>query len=238
MRYILGIDTASAEGSVALAAEGRTLASLPLRPGEHSSGLSVAVDELLRGVPMALHHLAGLAVSKGPGSFTGLRIGLAWAKGVAMGRDLPLVLVSAHEAAAHAHRGRAPRIATLIPGERGQVEVAIWRGGERAVLVGGIATMAEEEAVAHAREVSRETDGAGGRRVDRGGAVALVPSTSKLARALEEDMEEGMALIPISALAPAVAEIGDRLLCSGERADPMSASPAYGRPPNARKPAR
>ncbi len=90
-RYVLGIDTAARLGSIALAANGTTLDSEPLAPGGHSNGLSSAAESL------------------------------AWAKGLCLGSGIKLVLVSGHEAAAHAHRGEGGLVATVLQGERGEV---------------------------------------------------------------------------------------------------------------------
>lgn len=119
-RYVLGIDTAARLGSIALSANGTTLDSEPLAPGGHSNGLSSAAESLLRARGIGWKDLAGIAVSEGPGSFTGLRIGLAWAKGLCLGSGIKLVLVSGHEAAAHAHPGEGGWIATVQQGERGE----------------------------------------------------------------------------------------------------------------------
>jgi len=77
MRYILGIDTAGVDGSVALAGDGESLSSEPLPPGGHSGILSEAVERLTKRRGISLGDLAAVGVSQGPGSFTGLRIGLA-----------------------------------------------------------------------------------------------------------------------------------------------------------------
>ena len=239
MRYILGIDTAGADGSAALAGEGKSLAWEPLPPGGHSGVLSGAVERLLDARGISLGDLAAIAASEGPGSFTGLRIGLAWAKGAALGRSLPLVLVSAHEAAAHAHRAGLRRIATLIPGERGRVEAALWEGGTRARLLWGPEPLSEGEAVERLLERARD---AGPPRADRSAAgaqaiLAVVPSGIRLAVEIENQVESGeVSLVPPAPLAPAVAEIGDRQFLEGRIADWAAASPAYGRAPNARRP--
>jgi len=65
-----------------------------------------------------------------------------------------------------------------------------------------------------------------------------VPATPKLAQSLaEEAAEESIAILAGRPLAPAVAALGSRLLDAGRAADLTLASPAYGREPNARKPA-
>jgi len=233
MRYILGIDTAGADGSVALAGDGRSLSSEPLPPGGHSGVLSAAVERLMKARGISLGDLAAVGVSQGPGSFTGLRIGLAWAKGLALGRSLPLVLVSAHEAAAHAHGTAGGRIATLVPGERGRVEAALWERGPSAKLVWGPEPLEEDEAVALLLERARAAGPSSARQI-----LALAPSNAKLSALLEGQMEsDGISLVPPAPLAPAVAEIADRLFLAGGIADWAAASPAYGRAPNARKPA-
>jgi len=232
MRYTLGIDTATGEGSVGLAGDGAALGCERLHPGEHSSGLSSAVHRLLDRQGISLERLAALVVSKGPGSFTGLRIGLAWAKGVAFGIDLPLILVGAHEAAAHAHRARSPLLATLIPAERAHVEAVLWSGGDRAALRWGPENIVEDDDL-----FPRLADEAGG------GPLAIAPSTPKLEAALRELLEDGpeairsaVTVLSGESLGPAVAEVGDRAFLEGKRDDLASASPAYGRAPNARKP--
>ena len=236
MRYILGIDTASADGSVALARDGEALASEPLPSGGHSGVLSAAADRLFRRGGVSPADLAAIGVSEGPGSFTGLRIGLAWAKGLALGRSLPLVLVSAHRAAAHAHRAGRGRIATLIPGERGRVEAALWSRGPAARLLWGPESFDQDSVVDQvlARAGEERTDGPDG-------ALALAPLSAKLSAALEDQLEDrsdrpGTSLIASVELAPAIAEIADRDLAEGRIADWASASPSYGREPNARRP--
>jgi tRNA threonylcarbamoyladenosine biosynthesis protein TsaB len=233
MRYILGIDTAGADGSVALAGDGESLSSEPLPPGGHSGILSEAVERLIRARGISLGDLDAVGVSQGPGSFTGLRIGLAWAKGVALGGSLPIVLVSAHEAMAHAYpAGRGP-IATLIPGERGFVEAALWERGSGAKLVWGPEAVDEDDAVARVLEQVRSQG-----RPSSAPILALAASGPRLAAALEAQIDlKGVSLVAPVPLGPAVAEIADRLFLSGRIADWAAASPAYGRAPNARKPA-
>ena len=232
MRYILGIDTAGTDGSVALAGDGVSLSAELLPPGGHSGILSEAVGRLLGARGISLGDLNAVGVLQGPGSFTGLRIGLAWAKGLALGRSLPLVLVSAHEAMAHADpAGRGP-IATLIPGERGRVEVALWERGSDVRLVWGPESVDEDDAVARVLERSR----AGG-SASPAPVLAVASSNGKLAALLEEQDSKDVSLVTPAPLGPAVAEIADRLFLSGRIADWATASPAYGRAPNARKPA-
>ena len=102
---ILAIDTASSCSSVALTrgsvGEGEVLASLSLNSSvTHSQRLLMAIDWLLNESGMDLQGVDGLAVSLGPGSFTGLRIGMATVKGLATALDKPLLGVSTLDALA------------------------------------------------------------------------------------------------------------------------------------------
>jgi len=92
---VLAIDTALATGGVALASGGQVLASRILEPGRtHSVTLLPAVAELLAEAGAAVEDLQGLAVTRGPGYFTGLRIGLATALGLALARDIRVAAFS------------------------------------------------------------------------------------------------------------------------------------------------
>jgi len=227
MPFILGIDTAGPRGSIALAEDGRAGEPVSLPQGGHSSALAPAIERLLGARHLSLSDLAGIAVSEGPGSFTGLRIGLAWAKGAALGAGIPLFLIGAHEAAAHAARAAAPRFGTLTQGERGHVMVALWdgrpeEGDDRARLRCGPEVVPEDEVMDWMREQA-------------GDEVPVAAATEGLE---EWVLDLGGTLLPVEPLGPAVAELGGIALAAGEAIDPREAAPAYGRAPNARKPAR
>lgn len=93
---ILALDTATPATSVAITAgtrrEGKVIASLNLSSGvTHSRRLLASVDYLLTEVGVSWDDLDGIGVSSGPGSFTGLRIGMATAKGLAYAAGKPLL---------------------------------------------------------------------------------------------------------------------------------------------------
>jgi tRNA threonylcarbamoyladenosine biosynthesis protein TsaB len=227
MRAVLGIDTAGRNGSVALVLDGAPAGVRPLPAGGHSSGLSGAATELLRERGLALRDLAGLAVAEGPGSFTGLRVGLAWAKGVAVAQGTPLALVSSHEAVARAARGRAEAFATVLPGERGHSLVTFWEGGgEGARLLFGPVAVAHGDLAATLLDRAEMRPGEPPRVVAPGAAPAVAAAL----------VTAGTAVLPVEGVATAVAELGDRALLEGRAADPVAAAPVYGRAPNARKP--
>ena len=240
MRSILGIDTANRFGSVALAQDGSASRWEVLVPGEHSSGLSRAAESLLRERNLALADLSGISVSSGPGSFTGLRIGLAWAKGVCFGLKAKLTLVSAHEANAYRHRRARGLIATVLHGERGQVQASLWSGGAQVSCLWGPERIPEEDLADALREAAGPKH------------TALTIAAPDLKPEIRELLEEAGYVLLDGGLAPpgepgssadsfpptaaAVAELGDRNLVSGRIEDLASAAPSYGRAPNARKP--
>lgn len=101
MSLILGIETATKICSVALSGNGKLLA-LKEEGGaySHSEKLTVFIQEILKQAGKSLKDLDAVAVSKGPGSYTGLRIGVSAAKGLCYGLDIPLISVSTLKAMA------------------------------------------------------------------------------------------------------------------------------------------
>lgn len=98
MSLILSLETASAVCSVALHDDGIIKASSHLFISQSaSSQLAVMVDELLKRCDLKPNQLNAVAVSEGPGSYTGLRIGVASAKGLCYALDIPLIAVNTLE---------------------------------------------------------------------------------------------------------------------------------------------
>ncbi len=98
---LLAIDTATSSCSVALAEDGKVIAELWRCDGQtHSRHLMTLVDAVLEKSRMVPAHIDALAVTRGPGSFTGIRIGMATAKGLSAAVESPLVGVSSLDALA------------------------------------------------------------------------------------------------------------------------------------------
>ena len=108
---LLAIDTCGATGTVALARlDGDTLALLAQTelPGKtYSARLAPTIREILASQNVTLAELAAIVVTTGPGSFTGIRIGLSIAKGLAEPASIPLLAVSRLAVLAHKARTRA-----------------------------------------------------------------------------------------------------------------------------------
>ncbi len=95
MATILNIETATKNCSVSIAKNGEILASRELNDGNysHAEKLHVFIQELLAFMPSGSNTIDAVAVSKGPGSYTGLRIGVSAAKGFCYGRNIPLIAI-------------------------------------------------------------------------------------------------------------------------------------------------
>ncbi|MDR0660638.1 MAG: tRNA (adenosine(37)-N6)-threonylcarbamoyltransferase complex dimerization subunit type 1 TsaB [Prevotellaceae bacterium] len=95
MPLILNIETGTEICSVALAKDGQLLALAESDKGmEHGKLLSPFIDKVLKEQGTTTNNLDAVAVSEGPGSYTGLRIGVATAKGICYGADKPLIAVN------------------------------------------------------------------------------------------------------------------------------------------------
>ena len=91
---LLNIETTSDVCSVALSKDGKLLNCMEDKEGRsHASKLTVLIDEVLKQESLSVNDLDGISISKGPGSYTGLRIGVSTAKGLCYGADLPLISV-------------------------------------------------------------------------------------------------------------------------------------------------
>lgn len=101
MSLILCIETGTDICSVGIARDGELLALRESDQGrDHAKLVAVYVDELLRETGLKPDDLDAVAVGKGPGSYTGLRIGVSFAKGLCYGLNIPLVAVGSLEALA------------------------------------------------------------------------------------------------------------------------------------------
>jgi len=94
--YILNIETSTKNCSASIAKDGQVIALKELNSGSfsHAEKLHVFMEELLAEVPLKTSDLDAVAVGKGPGSYTGLRIGVSAAKGLCYALNIPLIAVS------------------------------------------------------------------------------------------------------------------------------------------------
>jgi tRNA threonylcarbamoyl adenosine modification protein YeaZ len=147
---ILAIDTATRAIGVALATQTGVVAAAGwTSENNHTIELAPTVARLLAET-QSLPTLKAIAVVSGPGSFTGVRIGLAFAKGLALARNWPLIGVSAFEVAVRALSPEVGAALAIVAAGRGRVIV-----GECRVVAGQWMTESEGRVVAWAEAVQQ-----------------------------------------------------------------------------------
>jgi tRNA threonylcarbamoyladenosine biosynthesis protein TsaB len=125
---ILGIDTATSCGSIGLIDDHRVIAeSLLDIPVTHSERLLASIEQVLREGRCALEDLDGWAVSIGPGSFTGLRIGMSTVKGLAFATRKPVAGVSTLDVLASQIPPTPYLICPMLDARKGEVYAAFYR---------------------------------------------------------------------------------------------------------------
>jgi len=113
--YLLAIDTATAIGSVAVFSQDRLLGSQQIRrQASHARLLMPMIEALLGQLDLVPSNLAAIGVSRGPGSYTGLRVGVSSAKGLCYALDRPLLSLSSLQSLADQQRELAHRLAASI----------------------------------------------------------------------------------------------------------------------------
>jgi len=137
---ILAIDTATEACSAALWNNGEICAHFELCPREHTQRILPVVQDILSQSGVALTELDALAFGRGPGSFTGVRIGIGIAQGLALGAELPMIGVSTLATMAQGawRKTGATRVLAAIDARMGEVywaeyqrdEQGVWHGEE------------------------------------------------------------------------------------------------------------
>ena len=129
---VLALDTATTEATVAVCDGDRVVCERGRTVTTHSEGLLELVDEALGEAGFGVDALDGIACGEGPGSFTGLRIGLATAKGLCFASAKPLLCVPSMVGVAGplAVAGEARVVAVVLDARRGEVFCGLYRAGE------------------------------------------------------------------------------------------------------------
>ena len=145
---ILALDTSAKAASVCLASEEKIIGEFFVDTGlNHSRTLAPMLEQLCKNADVPLSEVEAVAVNAGPGSFTGVRIGVAAAKGVAFARSLPCVAVSTLESMAYNLLGSDCIVCALMDARCAQVYNALFRVtgnrverlcGDRAVSLGQV----------------------------------------------------------------------------------------------------
>lgn len=143
MAIILNIETSTTNCSVSLSNEGETLVLKEDNNANysHAESLHIFIDDVIKMAKLNSKDLEAIAVSKGPGSYTGLRIGVSAAKGLCYALKIPLISVSTLNALAHQVKINEGIIVPMLDARRLEVYSAVYdasyneiRGVEAQVL--------------------------------------------------------------------------------------------------------
>ncbi len=203
----LAVDTCLDACTAVVGEDGGVLAAIsePMSRG-HQERLAPMVAEVMAAAEVDFARLNRIAATVGPGSFTGLRVGLSFAKAMALALDIPCVGIGTLQALAHGHEGL---VLAITDARRGQ---AYWQ--------------AFEDGAATSAPAASQIEGAARAFSGRGRPVTLTGPGSALL--------EG--LMPGANFAPAAAPTPEALLALAATAEPGSAAPIYLRAPDAKLP--
>jgi tRNA threonylcarbamoyladenosine biosynthesis protein TsaB len=122
--WILAIDTSTEQAGLAVS-NGRRTAERSWAAGRtQTTTVLPAIEQLLGQVGIGVADLAAIAVATGPGTFTGLRVGISIAKGLVLARDIPLIGVPTLDVAIASVRDTEPDVVAVLPAGRGRV---VWQ---------------------------------------------------------------------------------------------------------------
>jgi tRNA threonylcarbamoyladenosine biosynthesis protein TsaB len=225
-RPVLGIDTSSPIAYLGLTAGGRVAGRLMRPVLSHGADLPGVVDELLRGADLHPRDLGAIAVGLGPGSFTGLRIGLSYAKGMALALGCAVVGVPSLDTLAlaafeQAKTSHGALICSVVDARKGEVYAALYR-----IVSDTLEKVSEDQLIVLEKLASHIT----------GDAIIAGDSRAKDVAALVAPRCHVVAVLDTSKLderGPCVAAIGATLMARGEVAQATTLEPLYIRPPEA-----
>ncbi|HTZ99152.1 MAG TPA: tRNA (adenosine(37)-N6)-threonylcarbamoyltransferase complex dimerization subunit type 1 TsaB [Candidatus Aquilonibacter sp.] len=218
---LLALDTSSPSGSVAILRDEKTVGAVSTWTEEvYSARMFRHVEFLLQELSLRMEEIDVFAVAAGPGSFTGLRVGLAAVKGWAEVYQKPIAAVSALEAVAVQSHSRVPLLVPVLDARRGQLYFGFYgrAEGERLALEGAECVATPEE-FAEALRAPAASE-----------SLAIVTPAPDLVRKLSSRLETAAAgrvdaVSPI--LAPYVGQLGYQRAGRGELADALTLDANY-----------
>lgn len=218
---ILGLDTSTRVCTVAAVQDGRLLTELSEAGGKtHSQRLMPLVDQAIRESGISKADIDGIAVGTGPGSFTGLRIGLAAAKGLAYALGRPVIGIPTLNSMAHNLTPWPGLSSPILDAKRGEVYAALYRGGSPLI---GVDLVPLGEWLRRLDEMSEP--------------VVFLGDGVEMHRETISGVLGDRALFAGAGLAwprgSSVADLGRRELLEGRGADPFELAPIYLRPSQA-----
>ena len=224
---ILALDTTAKAASVAVTDGERLLAQYNIDNGLTQSELILPMAEnILKSLHISFSDIELFAVSGGPGSFTGVRIGTAVVKGLAFGSSTPCVCISTLEELAENLAGLDGILVPVMDARRGQVYNALFRSGKD-----GITRLTDDRAIA-IEDLARELSAFSGERIYLSGDG--YETAREMLLSLGVPLEFTPPLL-ISENAYSVARVALRKYKAGEYTNDIGALPTYLRVPQAER---
>lgn len=224
---ILAFDSTAKSASVAVCDGERALGKFDVDNGlTHSELLLPMAESLLEKLKLSISDIDLITCTVGPGSFTGVRIGTALVKGLALGRNIPTVAVSTLEALAENLSGIDAIVVPVMDARRSQVYTAIFKSQES-----GISRLSEDMAISIdelAKRLSKYKDK----------SIYLVGDGYAVARSGLEKHSIKLSVTPkllVNQSAVSCAAVAKRKYESGEYTNDLSLAPTYLRAPQAER---
>jgi tRNA threonylcarbamoyladenosine biosynthesis protein TsaB len=220
---VLAFETSTSRAGIALVDHQGIVAERLLHaPMRHLEWVLVGLKEMLEEAGVSRQEIGGIAVSRGPGSFTGLRIGIATAVGLAKGWEIPVVGVSTLDVVA-AGFPREGLVCALLDARRGEAAVALFR------IWRGLLTRITGDLVAPPGAVVELLEGYEGEE------IALIgEGVARFGGEIRERLGDRVWLAPPVYWPPRAAIVGwlgRTLLLQGVKSDPYHLQPVYLRRP-------
>jgi tRNA threonylcarbamoyladenosine biosynthesis protein TsaB len=217
----LALDTSDARGSVSISRDGTAVSRKPHDDGSDYSGwLLPAVNEVLVAAEVKLEQVDLLSVSTGPGSFTGLRVGLTTVKAWAEVYGKPIVGVSRLETIAQSCRASSTFITASYDAQRGQLFAALYRKSEM-----GLQRIGDEQVLSpedFARQVDEEA------RDATVSWASLDPQLLLSLAIVQRRTKSGDEVLPAaSELSSTIGKLAEQRAATGQFSDPMSLDANY-----------
>jgi tRNA threonylcarbamoyladenosine biosynthesis protein TsaB len=216
--YVLGIDTSTLVSSVAIVDSDRIVAEFTLHTRKtHSERLMPTIQQMIADADLTPKDIKGIAVSIGPGSFTGLRIGITTAKSMAFALDIPVMGVPTLDALAMQFPYSERIICPILDAQKGNVYTARYR------TQSGFPRLLDEYRVMGIAELLRELTDAGESAVITG-EITLFREHLQSSDPAVVQVAAPLSRMPRGA---AVAAAGYQQMSAGNVQDPRTLTPFY-----------
>jgi len=225
---VLGIETSTDILSIGLLEDEKILSEIAVRAGGNCSEVFIpCLNFVLKEAGLSIEEIDGFAVSIGPGSFTGLRIGLSYVKGLSWRYSKPVVAVSSLDALALSSRGNSGYVCPMLDAKKKEIYVALYEYKEGEPLLRVKPRVLSPEIFLEELKFSYASEE----------SVVFIGNGVKEYCTLIENILGKRALIhyPIleGPMASCVAYLGWRKLIKGEKEDLYTLEPIYIRPSEA-----